>query len=221
MNLVHIGFGVQSPGCVDLTSDDYEALSLLSRQTSSNVIGANDNEDSESSADGAVADRRLFYSSGASIRKNFEAEASNTRGAAAAAVNEAIIQQQNTQRNGRRGGNPRTRPEKHPDLGIALQSFGNRMNGSEQLTTKLISLCEESLSRHSQAAPTVTQAVDSPHTKRRKTLETITAYQIQQRGLREEKKALAADREDIEYITSRINHYDEAIRVLEDEMFGV
>lgn len=39
MNLVPIGFGVQSPGCVDLTSDDYEALSLLSRQTSSNVIG--------------------------------------------------------------------------------------------------------------------------------------------------------------------------------------
>ena len=156
----------------------------------------------------------MFYIAGSNIRQNFEAEASNARAAAAAAVNERLSQRQIPDGNG--GRNPRTRPEKHPDIGSAIESFGTRMSGSEQTTSKLLSLCEQSL-RHNQENQPNQQ--DSPHTKNGKRMKRINEWQDAVKRLRQEKKELVDDGEDTADITARIKRYQSGIRKLEDEMF--
>jgi hypothetical protein len=184
-------------------------FAIISINTGGN-IGHN-----EQAQQDANHERSLFYIAGSNIRQNFEEEASNARAAAAAAVTERVLQQQISDA-GNGGSNPKTRPEKHPDIGSAIESFGIRMSGNEQTTSKLLSLCEQSLRQNQENQP---NRHDSPHTKNGKRMKSINEWQDAIKRLRQEKKELMDDGEDTADITARIKRYQSGIRKLEDEMF--
>ena len=110
---------------------------------------------------------------------------------------------------------------KHQDVGLIVEGAMEGIKKSAEMSTKFMPFLERSLQlQEDRAAQRITpsQTADSPHTKIKKSMDTIKSYEEMGNTLRKRKREMEANGEDTTSIEARIKRYEGLVRNLEDEL---
>ena len=192
------------------------------RAANNDVLGAANADTAHDDSDEVeeLVEPNFNYPADSNVRQRIQLEAANAAGAAASSVEPAI-----PTRNRRRKKSNKALTEqdkysekvKHQDVGVIVEGAMKGIKKSAEMSTAFMPFLERSLKLQEQRI-TPSQTADSPHTKNRKSMDTIKSYEEMVNTLRKRKREMEADGEDARSIQARIKRYEDLVRNLEDEL---